>query len=93
METFLSRYQRGCVAVFGADMDTAASNCTGTKPFERLKTLRALLGRTEGPLFYGAAAEQREKAVEKDLVIKRCSVKYISGDHPLRAFRYDRDVC
>nr|XP_037280676.1 uncharacterized protein LOC119173999 [Rhipicephalus microplus] len=50
METFLSRYQRGCVAVFGADMDTAASNCTGTKPFERLKTLRALLGRTEGPL-------------------------------------------
>ncbi|KAL1435834.1 hypothetical protein MTO96_010609 [Rhipicephalus appendiculatus] len=57
METFLSRYPRGCVVAFGADMDTAASNCTGTKHFERLKTLRALLGRTEG----------REKTVEKDL--------------------------
>ncbi|XP_049273215.1 uncharacterized protein LOC125759045 [Rhipicephalus sanguineus] len=50
METFLSRYHRGCVVAFGADMDTATSNCTGTKHFERLKTLRALLGRTQGPL-------------------------------------------
>ncbi|XP_049529243.1 uncharacterized protein LOC119462053 isoform X2 [Dermacentor silvarum] len=45
MDTFLSRYQRGCVVVFGADMDTAASNCTGAQHFARLKTLRSLLER------------------------------------------------
>ncbi|XP_050025968.2 uncharacterized protein [Dermacentor andersoni] len=45
-DTFLSRYQRGCVAVFDADMDTAASSCNHTRNFARLKTLRSLLERT-----------------------------------------------
>ncbi|XP_077486398.1 uncharacterized protein LOC144097612 [Amblyomma americanum] len=57
MDTFLSRYQRACVAVFGADMDTAASNCSGVQHFARLKALRTLLG-TTGSRWVLDAADQ-----------------------------------
>ncbi|XP_077538573.1 uncharacterized protein LOC144151406 isoform X2 [Haemaphysalis longicornis] len=44
MDTFRSRYNRDCVAVFGVDMDTAAANCSSARDFARLNTVRTLLG-------------------------------------------------
>lgn len=45
IDAFLSRYPRGCVAVYGVELDASSEKCRNAESFGRLKAIRGNLGK------------------------------------------------